>query len=633
MTECDGGQLQSAANKRMLRQRERRRITKSSDASRRYTVSSVQLDASASVEDSHHRTHLSPSERDSGTSQMTHSSRGRSPEKKPFLTISVPTKHSNGHRSIPRHWMDTKETSVGGGDGAISIVATNGATRNPPIHPPQNGAHKDSNVSIAFRERSSRSCSAQRGNVIYIGTDNGSVKFRDHSQRALPISPLSQKDINTNQNSPPLSQGSDCSVPEIDSKPTESPVPCTPLPPHVWPELSSPNHKSKLNADERVKKLEEKYEQINQDNLETLFLITSRNEYYPLISSETIAPSVLQRLRFSDIIFKSSAPFLVRRSAAFYEAFLPNNKDNDPSITVMITPARRYFPFASFQRVSSNRCTWSLPVLAEIEDRNRKMGQFLQESMRTSHSSYKITIMPRLYIIPFHTFASRPLQQGCSRLEHERLVSFILIQLVCALKSLQSDGIESLSSSFDEFLICYPRCCCRSLELGTPKDFEDHPRLLLLYENILDVMKEQSNQAVGVCEYALRALRTLLLTSTDNTSVNDGETSIVSTALQKCAELLPQEKSNSLTETKKLLEFAFWVGDRVKFSCEFDAQIWLDVQRARAVNHILRSKIKNSKSTVKLYEFMQTQFLLSVTHQSLFSTYSVLTHLTKESSF
>lgn len=92
-----------------------------------------------------------------------------------------------------------------------------------------------------------------------------------------------------------------------------------------------------------------------------------------------------------------------------------------------------------------------------------------------------------------------------------------MIQLLSALKCLQSDGIEQLSNNFREFILSYANADNKSL-LQT---IDQLPRLMLLKNAMEDFNDDQlsvlnfsddsaSQQTVGICKFALRALCTLL---------------------------------------------------------------------------------------------------------------------------
>jgi hypothetical protein len=58
---------------------------------------------------------------------------------------------------------------------------------------------------------------------------------------------------------------------------------------------------------------------------------------------------------------------------------------------------------------------------------------------------------------------------------HEKHVCFIMIQLLSALKFLQSDGIEQLSINFKEFLLAYSNTTFSPIA-----DVDEFPRLIIL---------------------------------------------------------------------------------------------------------------------------------------------------------
>ena len=146
---------------------------------------------------------------------------------------------------------------------------------------------------------------------------------------------------------------------------------------------------------------------------------------------------------------------------------------------------------------------FAAPSFLEMEDHDGSIRQFLEDTgthnldgrntkVRLSHISPKRSLGDR-------DAASEPLffsLPGCSLLEwgitaqnkwkifwlqrmerstHEELVCFIMLQLLSALKMLQSDGVEALSANFKEFLLAY-----RFLPVDSQPPLREFPRLIFL---------------------------------------------------------------------------------------------------------------------------------------------------------
>uniref|UniRef100_A0A914Y0C3 Uncharacterized protein n=1 Tax=Panagrolaimus superbus TaxID=310955 RepID=A0A914Y0C3_9BILA len=266
-------------------------------------------------------------------------------------------------------------------------------------------------------------------------------------------------------------------------------------------------------------------------------------------------------------------------------------------------------------------------VLAEIEEPELSLRNLLdQAGIEPSQRSsiYRLVIMPPLSLCSFHSLAAHNMHKAMNVQRYEHHVCFIMLQLLCALKVLQSDGVEHLSNNFKEFLLTY-----RAIDLKTSLDELHHlPKLLLLRETMEEeyddfnapLSSSADIQRVGVCRYALRALCTLLNHKMNNIIPPILERTEFSRSLRRCAELLHMDKSSSLTEAKNLLEFTFFCG-RVSFESELDAKLWLDERRSHEVNRVVRLLADRAESLSEPRERMYVQFLLSATPRTLFQTY------------
>lgn len=220
-----------------------------------------------------------------------------------------------------------------------------------------------------------------------------------------------------------------------------------------------------------------------------------------------------------------------------------------------------------------------------------------------------------------------------------------MIQLLSALKCLQSDGVEQLSNNFKEFILSYGNPDGKSL-LQT---MDQLPRLMLLKDTIDEYNDDQlsvlnfnddahQNLTVGVCRFALRALCILLNRKFQGALPEVPERTRFSTplrliqllickfkfyTLRKCAQILDMDRSNSMSEAKQMLEFAFFANGHTLES-EYDAKLWLDERRAQFVSQIVRSLIQRDSQITSPRQQIYLYFLLSSTPRTLFKTFHQL---------
>ncbi|CAG9537322.1 unnamed protein product [Cercopithifilaria johnstoni] len=246
---------------------------------------------------------------------------------------------------------------------------------------------------------------------------------------------------------------------------------------------------------------------------------------------------------------------------------------------------------------------WNPPILTEIKAQQNEEQRILQGTLRHQNSQkYRFLIIPRYNLLTFRSFAANHRQDVNE--EYEQMVCFILLQILCALKSFQLNGIESISDDLSEFILL-----CRCTRTNPKIDNTDYlPRILLLQEPLKMTNKKP---IIGLCNYGLKILSTML-NSNRNSPTN------FTSPIQECARALQQDKSNSLTEAKNALEFGMFVGDDISsFSDEEDIQAWIDSKRADYVNYLFREVIDGSCSLNEVYERLRLQFLLSITPRTL----------------
>uniref|UniRef100_A0A0N5CHT7 NTF2 domain-containing protein n=1 Tax=Strongyloides papillosus TaxID=174720 RepID=A0A0N5CHT7_STREA len=369
----------------------------------------------------------------------------------------------------------------------------------------------------------------------------------------------------------------------------------------------------------------EAYNEVISSQATTLAMVAENfNEIssncYP--EQRIISKDFLNRLSFYQINFKYSSPVIIKGSIIISDAEIGTGYGGtDVRVTVMISPAAHYSPLMGRQAQVSG---FGPVILTEFEETSNNMSNFLNNCgiYQKYYTNYKITVMPSQICCSFHTLAAQFLHHGSNSInptKYEEHVCFIMLQLLTALKYLQSDGVEKLSTNFKEFLITYHHSDLQTC-LQT---FEYLPRLFLLKEAI-DVNEDES-QNVGMCKYAMRALYTLLNHKMHTIIPEIVERSEFSFPLKKCAELLSMDKSSSLSEAKNVLEMAFFVGP-ARFIQESEAKIWLDINRAHLLNRILGIILTKNERFLDLKEKMHIQFLLSSTPKSLCQSLKLLSY-------
>uniref|UniRef100_A0A183UGW7 Ras-GAP domain-containing protein n=1 Tax=Toxocara canis TaxID=6265 RepID=A0A183UGW7_TOXCA len=363
------------------------------------------------------------------------------------------------------------------------------------------------------------------------------------------------------------------SIPLSDAGWVDSPVPCPPSPSRSSQIHTPASHPPPTPiTNHRAKTIDETYNQMTLNHRESLAYISDHLADYVRSRDVPLSNEKLNQLKFSEIIFKSYTPTLIKGASLFFEAAIRRDEQITYDITLMVR-------------------------------------RFLQHSSHFSARTCKAFVMPRLKLISFHSLAANNFDKLIDIETYERHVCFIMVQLVCALKSLQSDGVEQLSNNFREFLLAYRYVSNSSCGL-----------LCCFKETVSDDLEESNRGSVSICKYALRALCTLLHHKMDNGVPTIPNHSQYSSTLLKCAEVLNEEKSSSLSNAKNILEYSFWLGANTEFENEFDAKIWLDSQRSRDVDRLV-SAFESLNETV---ERLRVQFLLSITPRSLFTSSEML---------
>ncbi|VDO39470.1 unnamed protein product [Onchocerca flexuosa] len=310
----------------------------------------------------------------------------------------------------------------------------------------------------------------------------------------------------------------------------------------------------------------------------------------------------LQKLKLDDLIFESMVPIFSMCSTHFFNAFLPHDGFLSSAINVIAEPT--ITPSCPMKPDLSDGNIWNPPTLIEIKAQRDEEQRILRGSPRNpNNQKYRFLIIPRYNLLTFKSFAANYQHIDISE-EYEQKVCFILLQLVCALKFLQLNGIEAISNDLSEFILL-----CRYTRTNHNIGNVNHlPRILLLQESLRTTNRKT---IIGLCDYGLKILSTIL-------NLNNHSLTNFTSSIKECAKALQQDKSSSLTEAKNALEFGMFAShDASSFSNEEDIQAWIDSKRADYVNYLFREVTGGSCLLNEVYERLHLQFLLSVTPQTL----------------
>ncbi|VDK86112.1 unnamed protein product [Litomosoides sigmodontis] len=339
--------------------------------------------------------------------------------------------------------------------------------------------------------------------------------------------------------------------------------------------------------------------QMTSSNLEMLQYASLNEKKFFIRRNLSISKANLQKLKLDDLIFESMIPIFSKCSTHVFNAFLPH--DSFLSAAINAEPVVTQSNPVKLDLFTGN--IWNPPTLVEIKAEQAEVCRILQSIPQHQCSQkYRFLIIPRHNLLTFSSFATNHQQHTAE--EYEQMVCFTLLQLICALKSFQLNGIETINSDLSEFILL-----CRYTQTTHNIGNLDYlPRILLLQESLRTTNRKP---ITGLCYYGLEILSTML-------NLNHNSIAHFTAPIQQCAKALQQDKSSSLTEAQKALEFGMFVGHEAsQFSDEEDAQAWIDSKRADYVNYLFREVAGDSCSLNEVYERLRLQFLLSVTPQAL----------------
>nr|XP_012227949.1 PREDICTED: uncharacterized protein LOC105675400 isoform X1 [Linepithema humile]XP_012227950.1 PREDICTED: uncharacterized protein LOC105675400 isoform X1 [Linepithema humile] len=226
---------------------------------------------------------------------------------------------------------------------------------------------------------------------------------------------------------------------------------------------------------------------------------------------------------------------------------------NDQNVTLCIT-----FDLAM---PMPQRDFYLTPVAEFIDKVPKEIMEKVQLSWNEDMEA-TISIVPCLHVSTIQSFGA--MSKDINNEGVNRETSFVFLQLVNALKSLQARGIEDASKSLNDVILCR----------------EDvYYRLYLLQGRLnIDPSDEPGEERVSLCECALIALQQLHLTD----------------ELPLVQDLLVHEKAVTLSQVKSVLEFSLWGPADVPLGGprerEVALQRWLDLERANVLHALVKTK-------------------------------------------
>ncbi|XP_055702259.1 uncharacterized protein LOC129801346 [Phlebotomus papatasi] len=152
-----------------------------------------------------------------------------------------------------------------------------------------------------------------------------------------------------------------------------------------------------------------------------------------------------------------------------------------------------------------------------------------------------------------------------------REVGFVMLQLINGLKNLQAKGIEEMPLTLSNVILC-----------KEVDNKEAQARLCVLQSLSSDASRDEDDAMGTLCQCAQVAL-TQMLPATKLTPI--------------LADILSQERSETLSKTKSILEFALWGPSDVTLTGaprerELALQRWLDLERATVLHGLVRSRVE-----------------------------------------
>ncbi|GAB6020695.1 hypothetical protein CHUAL_003364 [Chamberlinius hualienensis] len=350
----------------------------------------------------------------------------------------------------------------------------------------------------------------------------------------------------------------------------------------IWPRRKSCRLSLRKIKTVVHKNLEDNYGAVIAANHQTL---TQIMEQVSMTNHATTSKAKMLEdvsLNWSDFSLLEDSQVTVVGRKSFYSAiYKPKNLET----TLMVTRETLCSPTQPIR----NPCI--LIPIAEFQ--NYIPDAYLAQSRDSNGSSNShgaVWVMERMRVETVYNVAENlQLQKESDPEAYEREICFILLQLINGLKHLQVLGIEEIEGDLSDFLLVM-------------KNNEANYRLLILPQSSLVMDAYYQNGSRPESEklsLGCGALKVMKLLFNDSfakalTSTND--------AFCLIAKILQQERADSLSQAKRLLEYLLWGPSNLgildaKFSDfypitdqEQTFQRWLDLERANVLNNLIRTQ-------------------------------------------
>ncbi|XP_044263078.1 uncharacterized protein LOC123010332 isoform X1 [Tribolium madens] len=305
------------------------------------------------------------------------------------------------------------------------------------------------------------------------------------------------------------------------------------------------------------KNLEDNYGAVIVANHEALAQVLENIQQTTHIQPALRGLKTLSNLRWTDFSVKSTSQPLVVGCRTFHQAIW-----NTQHVTLVVNTGA--LPSSTLTLGTS-----SLMTITEFSD--LVPAKFVgNESEEEKLIQATVAVLPWLQVSTIQSYGES-LKKGTQTLEEAwKDASFVMLQLVNALKILQAQGIEELSLSLNSFVLC------------KEMDKDSHLRLCVLQGLGEDLHLAPTDQYGTLCTCASKALS--LLQPTAKTTP----------LLQS---LLNNERAVTLTQVKSILEFCLWGPSDVALGStirerELALQRWLDLQRATVLHGLVCARVQ-----------------------------------------
>jgi len=193
-----------------------------------------------------------------------------------------------------------------------------------------------------------------------------------------------------------------------------------------------------------------------------------------------------------------------------------------------------------------------------------------------------VYVFGRLQVETLETYTKKLIT---SNMNWEREISFILLQLINGLKTLQAQGIEEIPATMDHFLL-------------TRVDKDPQYRVV----NILDGSSSanENEPKMTLCNAALASMLTLFQLKNPVSELGQDLpelTPSVGMFRSMCSILRQGSSISNLEQVKSMLEYMLWGPSDIAFEVsshqetrEESLQRWLDLERATVLHNLIRSQ-------------------------------------------